>query len=995
MSRTVWNRFPFGPAVALATALVFLLASPGSAQTVVDVLTAPDYAWGLDYHDGYLWVGDDVDGYIHQIDPADGSEVGTIATPYDQDHIAYGANHGVAWDGSGFWVAGDYGKAWLYKVSITGAPLDTIPSPTDAVGGLHWDGTYLLVTTYYPNPSAGILKVDPSDGTVVGPTIPTQGAQPYGIFYDSSDGTLWNGMDDNDGDPEKIWNLNYADGSVISSFDSPAQSPKGLVIAEGYMWVIANQIGGNGRRIYKIDLGGAGTPDITPIPPSREFGIVALGTTVQSPQTLRNDGDGDLVITSLTTLPPFSFDPQSLPATLTPGQQLTFNVYFEPTVAGDFQGALHVESNDFDEGSLDVPLTGTGVYPDPTIVVSPPSLSFLDTGTGLVRGLTLTIENVGYDDLVVSDVQSDNSVFEVPGGGGPLATLGTFQTYDVQVIFRPATAVPYDGTITILSNDPDDPSKEVPVSGDGVVATFAPGEKVWSAQGIENVVSVLAIPDVTDDGIPDAVMETYDAGASGDPSQAFYGNSQGTGVRIWSTGEGGSGGWGDQCLALSSDLDGDGSPEFVRGTAWGGKRVEVRHADNGGLLWDYDTHVDDNGGWVYSVASMPDISGDGIPEIVAGAGTDGAPGTGSRRLYCFDGATGAKRFAYVGIDAFLSVAWIEDVNGDGVPDVLGGAGGNDADDRVYCISGASSGIGTSIWQFHTGGAVWTLDVIDDVNGDGIDDVLAGSWSGYVFCLDGTDGSVLWQHNLFGEILRVEAIDDVTGDGNQDVIVAQLGTSVRLVNGATGAIYWSYPVGGNVWSASSIPDVDGDGKTDVLAGSQTTNSVFCVSGASGDLIWSRNVQALVYSVRSIPDVTGNGTPDVLVGTQYLSSGGLIWCLEGGAQTVGVEEPPVANLDPWAVRFSGFWPNPTRGPGTFLIESGSQAGAPVQVDIFDLAGRRVRSLNLVTSPGLNPLRWDARGSNGLELPSGVYYYRLRGLREAEAGSSQTEGKLTLIR
>ena len=180
-------------------ALNVVATTTAGAQTVVDILPAPSSAWGLEYHNGSLWVGDDGDGFIYEVDPANGNILSTLPTPYDENNITFGANHGVAWDGSGFWVAGDFNKDFLYKVSLAGAFLDTIPSPTDAVGGLSWDGTNLLVTSYFPNASAGILIVDPADGTVLGPTVPTQGAQPFGIAYDNSDGSVWNGMDDNDG----------------------------------------------------------------------------------------------------------------------------------------------------------------------------------------------------------------------------------------------------------------------------------------------------------------------------------------------------------------------------------------------------------------------------------------------------------------------------------------------------------------------------------------------------------------------------------------------------------------------------------------------------------------------------------------------------------------------------------------------------------------------------------------------------------------------------
>ncbi len=982
------------PATMLTLAITATLAPIAVAQTIVDVLPTTNGAWGLEYHDGFLWVGDDTDGFIKKVDPADGTILETLPTPYDENTISFGANHGVAWDGSGFWVAGDFGKDFLYKVSPAGAFVDTIPTPTDAVGGLSFDGTNLLVTSYFPNAEAGILIVDPADGSILGSTIPTQGDQPFGIDYDPMDGNYWNGMDDNDGDAERIYNLSSVDGSVISFFDSPNQSPKGLALGDGFLWLIANTIEGSGRSIFKIDLSGAGTPDIDPVPSEQDFGIVAIGSTGSVSQRLVNEGDGDLTITDVSTFSPFSTEALLLPATITPGQELVFDVFFDPATAGNFQANLNVISNDVDEGDLDIVLTGIGVPADQTIQVSG-SLDFVDTGVGLLRSRTVTIQNRGFADLQVSSVTSDLPQFELVDLPEIPISLSTFESIEAEVLFRPDGVSSFATDIEITSDDPAQPLVAVAASGDGFDAVFAPGEPIWSAEGIENVVTLLGGADLggvdlTGDGVPDAVMESYDAGADGDPLQTFYGNSHGDGIDYWKRADGRSGGWGDQGLAYGSDLDDDGVPEIIRGTAWGGKRVEVWNGTTGQLIWDYDTRNEDNGGWVYSVAAMPDVSGDGIREVLAAAGTDGEPFSGARRIYCFDGATGDIRFTRVGPDGFLTVSWIEDVNMDGNPDVIGGGGGNSADDLVYCLSGASTGNATTLWTFPTGGSVWSVARIADVNGDGINDVLAGSWSNTVFCLDGTDGSEIWSHVTAGDVIRVEATPDLTGDGVEDVVVAEIGNFVRVLDGSDGTLHWFYVTGGNVWSATSIPDVDGDSVADIIAGAQS-DIVFCISGATGSLFWQTNVGALVYSVRAIPDVNGNGSYDVIAGTQDLGGPGegKIWCLEGSGAVVSIPEIP-QQIDADAFDVLRVAPNPVTDWATFQFRSGDRVEGTVELDIYDANGRRVRSYRQAATPGFGQIVWDGRFENGERVSSGVYFYRLQGPM-----LNAVEGNITILR
>jgi outer membrane protein assembly factor BamB len=415
--------------------------------------------------------------------------------------------------------------------------------------------------------------------------------------------------------------------------------------------------------------------------------------------------------------------------------------------------------------------------------------------------------------------------------------------------------------------------------------------------------------------------------------------------------------------------------------------VEVRGSEDGEVLWSYDTHAEDGGGWVYEVAPLPDVSGDGLPEVLAAVGSDG-PGAGPRRIYAFDGATGAVRFVFTGPDAFLTVTAIDDVNDDGFADVIAGAGGNGDDDRVYAVSGASAGVASALWQFPTGGSVYSVDVIEDIDGDDVADVIAGSWSNTVTCLSGATGGEIWSSGVGSDVLRVETLGDVTGDGVSDVAVAGLSTTFRVLDGQTGSLHWFVPTGGNVWSVSSISDVSGDGVPDVIAGSQD-HAVYCVSGADGTSLWTRSLGALVFSVRAIADVNGSGYDDVIAGTQLLGGvGGEIFCLEGAGVVVSAGETASA---PRPLGFVGFAPNPLRGPGVFRFDG---AAGSADVRIFDVSGRLVRRLDAALRGAGSEILWDGRSSAGAAAANGVYFYRVT-TRPATGGvPTSVEGKLTVV-
>jgi hypothetical protein len=69
-----------------------------------------------------------------------------------------------------------------------------------------------------------------------------------------------------------------------------------------------------------------------------------------------------------------------------------------------------------------------------------------------------------------------------------------------------------------------------------------------------------------------------------------------------------------------------------------------------------------------------------------------------------------------------------------------------------------------------------------------------------------------------------------------------------------------------------------------------------------------------------------------------------------------------------------PNPGWGRITFALQVPATAGS-VRLDIFDVAGHRVRRLLDAALPiGVRQVYWDGRAEDGRTLPAGVYYYGL---------------------
>jgi len=245
-----------------------------------------------------------------------------------------------------------------------------------------------------------------------------------------------------------------------------------------------------------------------------------------------------------------------------------------------------------------------------------------------------------------------------------------------------------------------------------------------------------------------------------------------------------------------------------------------------------------------------------------------------------------------GVENVLSIAWIEDVDGDAVPDVLFESydAGPSGVDHLFAISGASSGTGTVIWSArplggpsNSGGyGDYCLQTSPDLTGDGKSDVLYGSaWGGRTaFALDGLTGSTFWSFDTYsdspptppqsGWVYAVASLgSDLTSDGVPEVLFCAGSDNhcVYCADGRTGAILWYYRGLDAFDFVASIADVDQDGIRDVVA-AQTDNyprvHVFSGRGGVGGaarLIWGQDLTNAIWSCCEIPQP--GGIPATLV------------------------------------------------------------------------------------------------------------------------------------
>jgi hypothetical protein len=253
-----------------------------------------------------------------------------------------------------------------------------------------------------------------------------------------------------------------------------------------------------------------------------------------------------------------------------------------------------------------------------------------------------------------------------------------------------------------------------------------------------------------------------------------------------------------------------------------------------------------------------------------------------------------------------------DLNSDGVFDVIVGApsenGGLSGTGRVYVLSGADGSVihtinspnPTANGEF--GYAVSSTG--EDVNSDGIVDIIVGAYAedavessaGRAYVFSGSTGDLLHTLESPGEVedgrfgLSVAHISDVNSDGFPDVIVGAENESgsmtndgqVHVFSGNTGSLLYTLtspdPNNGGSFGisvSSTYGDLNSDGISDFIVGAYdevglSEGQAHIYSGADGGLITSiQSPDPIAYgqfgiSVTGIGDVSSDGVTDVLVG-----------------------------------------------------------------------------------------------------------------------------------
>ena len=194
------------------------------------------------------------------------------------------------------------------------------------------------------------------------------------------------------------------------------------------------------------------------------FAATNIGQTGSQALALSNPGNQALSISSISSdNPEFQVSLQN--ATIAPGQALHIDVVFAPQTPGLKSATLTILSDDPANPAINIPLEGSGILRS-SLELSTGNLRFSETAVGRLETRTLRLRNSGGADLSLLALSTSSDEFQLATTSALIAP-GEF--FSVEITFAPQTAGSKTETLTILSDDPVNPERQLPIAASAVL----------------------------------------------------------------------------------------------------------------------------------------------------------------------------------------------------------------------------------------------------------------------------------------------------------------------------------------------------------------------------------------------------------------------------------------------------------------------------------------------------------------------------------------------
>lgn len=185
-----------------------------------------------------------------------------------------------------------------------------------------------------------------------------------------------------------------------------------------------------------------------------------------------------------------------------------------------------------------------------------------------------------------------------------------------------------------------------------------------------------------------------------------------------------------------------------------------------------------------------------------------------------------------------------DLNGDGVKDIVVGAGRNEFEYSKVGVLAVNGKNGDTLWTVSSEDQIYGSPLFQDINEDDIPDVFITGRALSFMCIDGKSGDVVWTYKLKSNEYTPEGLarfnfynpifmDDINNDGLDDMLILNSGNvdaaPYDTINRHPGVLMTIDAKSGTVLSLDTMPDgkesymvpiihdFDQDGKEEIVFG----------------------------------------------------------------------------------------------------------------------------------------------------------------------------------
>jgi len=197
------------------------------------------------------------------------------------------------------------------------------------------------------------------------------------------------------------------------------------------------------------------------------FGDVLVDTDREWEFEVGNSGDALLDVSLSVEGDGFSVEPAEQ-IDIAVGENATITVTFSPNEVAEFSGVLQLDSNDPENGRININLRGFGVEDEiPHIVINQDVIDFGEVQVDEGRVMELTGRNIGAGVLQIQEINIEGDAFSVEFDAENGLSVEPGAGFSFPVTFEPTEFEDYEGQLTVVSDDDDNGELVIDLMGIG------------------------------------------------------------------------------------------------------------------------------------------------------------------------------------------------------------------------------------------------------------------------------------------------------------------------------------------------------------------------------------------------------------------------------------------------------------------------------------------------------------------------------------------------